>query len=214
MSSRTFKILSLLKTQAVGNIDVHAVPNSPLKENIPPKACPKTPVEINIKEPAENNLINNLLPFETDDSITSSCLTETTTKESGSNEHSTDLACVRRIPFENPNNENESTNLQTQSSPVVETPNFPSTSRASYEHYVVENKSTTTLKLRRVNHNYKEDCDSEREPFSGGSSDEYNPDDDGNNNGSSSSSDTSEHIGDVNIEEATNSPVRKGKRKG
>ncbi|KAJ8946646.1 hypothetical protein NQ314_008818 [Rhamnusium bicolor] len=116
--------------------------------------------------------------------------TETATDESCSNGRSTGLSCVRRIIFEKDLiNENESitAEAQTQSSPVVGTSNFSSTSQALSEHYVVERESSTKLKLRKVKQSYREYYDSEHEPFSAGSSDEYNRDDDNNNNDSFSS---------------------------
>ncbi|MBV2145471.1 MAG: hypothetical protein KTM48_01875 [Wolbachia endosymbiont of Pissodes strobi] len=128
---------------------------------------------------------NEFIPLQTNDSVAANnpCSTETATDESCSKGRSTGLSCVRRIIFEkDPINENEFFNAeaQTQSSPVVGTSDSSSTSQALSEHYVVERESSIKFKLRKVKQSYKEFCDSEQEPFSSGSSDEYNPDDDNN----------------------------------
>ncbi|CAH1183064.1 unnamed protein product [Ceutorhynchus assimilis] len=133
-----------------------------------------------------------------------------------------DFNASSRILFEEgSNNENESFNAEAQTQRAqTETSNFPSTSQALNEHYVVEKESGTKLTLRKVNQSYKEYCDPEQEPFSGGSSDEYNPDNDNDDSDSSSSSSrTSENIdittnnADDNKEQTTNSPVKKGKKR-
>nr|XP_022921001.1 uncharacterized protein LOC111429347 [Onthophagus taurus] len=73
--------------------------------------------------------------------------------------------------------------------------------------------------LRKINQSYKVYCDSEDEPFSAGSGDDYNPND-GNNSDSCSSSERSINLenidknnADDNEEESMYSPVKEEKRR-
>lgn len=204
MNSRTFKILNLLKSEAVNNTDNSAsfnlssevtdIASNTVSQGIATDASSHT--ELSISLPCTPKNIFLLDP--NDDHGHSNCEDQVTQSASS------------KSPLKQ-----EMLNANTSTANVDDI-NFPSTSKASNKcHYLIENPSSTKIRLRKVNQSYTDYRDSEEEPFSAGSSDDYEPADD-----SSSSREASlEFIGNDPInndnqnEEPLNTPMKKGKKR-
>lgn len=93
--------------------------------------------------------------------------------------------------------------------PLTEKSNETNTLSIQTKSYVIENRSSTKMSLRKVLTSYKECPTPEREPFSSGSSDDYVPSD---NESSSSSRSKTPDITATVPDENTESPVKGKKR--
>lgn len=227
MSSRTHKILNLIKAQAIDNIDVTGASPDVLSNevNVLSNTGPtlsetfaenhngelsRDDLQLSGLSDLPSNSVSTGDSFLQDESSNVAICTPMVCKLKnisvlGTNDKSeisnfSDRKMIQSTSSKSPLKENQAFNIPTVY--PAEISSHHSTPKASDRHnYLIENQGSTKIKIRKVNQSYKDYSDSEEEePFSAGSSDDYQPDDE-----DSSSSETSGNIENTSINNDTNS---------